>query len=143
MKPAQSATDKLSIFLSTACVIHCLALPVILVLLPSAVASFLSNEAFHLWMVIAIVPSSIFALSLGCKQHERYRFLLLGMVGLVLLVGAIIFGHDLFAGKGEQILTVVGSVCIVVAHWFNFRLCRKLNQNDQVSSCDCEQVKDA
>jgi len=64
MKTAQAITDKLAIGLSLACSFHCLALPVLLALLPSMTALRLDNEAFHFWMAAAVIPSSIFALTL-------------------------------------------------------------------------------
>ena len=95
MKTTQVLTDKLAIGLSLACAIHCLLLPILLVLLPSMAALQLDNEAFHLWMVIAVIPSSAYALSLGCKQHKRYQLLILGCTGVTLLVLALMLGVGL------------------------------------------------
>lgn len=81
MKTAQAATDKLAIGLSLACALHCLALPVLLALLPGMAALQLVNKDFHLWMVAAVLPSSVYALTLGCKQHKRYPLLFLAPLG--------------------------------------------------------------
>lgn len=51
--------DKFAIGLSAMCAIHCLAVPVLLVLLPSAAALGLGNEQFHFWMLVAVLPSSL------------------------------------------------------------------------------------
>ena len=88
MKTEQAITDKMAIGLSVACAIHCLFLPVVILMLPSIAALNLDNEAFHLWMVIAVIPCSIYALSLGCKQHSRYQFIVLG----VRWIGDVSFG---------------------------------------------------
>lgn len=68
MRSGQSIMDKFAIGLSLACAIHCIVLPVLLVMLPSLAALQLDDEAFHIWMVAAVLPSSIYALSMGCKQ---------------------------------------------------------------------------
>ena len=107
MKTTQAITDKLAIGLSLACVIHCLALPVLLVLLPGIAALQLNNESFHLWMVVAVLPSSIYALTLGCKQHKRYQLLFLGSVGIVLMILALFLGEAVIGELGEKILTTV------------------------------------
>ena len=55
MKTTQVMTDKLAIGLSLLCTFHCLALPILLVLLPSIAALGLDNENFHLG-VLGIFP---------------------------------------------------------------------------------------
>ena len=128
MKSLQVMTDKFAIGLSVACVIHCFALPLLLVLLPSAAALQLDNEAFHLWMVAAVLPSSLYALTMGCKKHKRYSLLLMGFAGLSLLVLALAMGEDRIGEAGEKTLTVAGAVCLALGHWFNYRLCRARDQ---------------
>ena len=81
------------------------------------------GEAFHLWMVVAVIPSSVYALTLGCKQHKRYRLLIWGCIGLTLLVMALVLGEERIGENGEKILTVLGASFVAVGHWFNFRLC--------------------
>mgnify|MGYP001050440352 CR=1 FL=1 len=137
MKAAQAVTDKLAIGLSLACAIHCLMLPVLLVLLPSMVALQLDNEAFHFWMVAAVIPSSVYALSVGCKQHKRYRLLFLGATGLALLVLALVLGEAQIGELGEKVLTVVGAGFVALGHWFNYRLCHALDHGD----CSCSNDK--
>lgn len=133
MKTAQAITDKFAIGLSLICTIHCLALPILLALLPSMAALQLDNEAFHLWMIIAVLPTSIYALTLGCKQHKRYRVFILGSIGLSLLVLALVLGEKHVGEAGEKILTIIGAGFVAVGHWFNYRLCYTQNHKD----CDC------
>ena len=98
MKTEQAITDKMAIGLSVACAIHCLFLPVVILMLPSIAALNLDNEAFHLWMVIAVIPCSIYALSLGCKEHSRYQFISWGFTGLAMLVLALALAWQLMSG---------------------------------------------
>ena len=133
MKLGQAKSDKLAIGLSLSCAIHCLAFPILLVSLPSLATLQLDSEAFHFWMVAAVIPTSIYALTLGCKQHQRYRFLLLGSIGLTLLILALVLGEDRIGEAGEKILTVIGSSFIVVSHWLNYRLCR----SQKHANCPC------
>lgn len=133
MRTAQLVTDKLAIGLSLACAIHCLALPILLVLLPSMAALQLDNEAFHLWMIVAVLPSSIYALTLGCKRHKRYRLLILGGVGLGLLVMAVALGEARLGESGEKLVTLLGASFVAIGHWFNYRLC----QEQKNKNCAC------
>ena len=135
MKSHQKITDKLAIGLSLACVLHCLALPIMLVLLPSLAALNLDNEAFHLWMVVAVIPSSIYALTMGCKQHRRYQLLVWGVVGLALLILALALGEERIGEWGEKGLTVLGATFVAIGHWFNFRLCDAQREIDSSTCC--------
>ncbi len=133
MKTSQLVTDKLAIGLSLACAIHCLGLPLLLVLVPTMSVLPLDNEAFHLWMFAVVLPSSIYALSMGCRQHKQHRLLLFGSIGLTLLVLALILGEDGAGVAGEKVLTVVGAGFVAVGHWLNFRLCHESSH----TNCDC------
>lgn len=130
MKQLQAIADKTAISLSFICTLHCLAAPFALALLPTLAAINLADEAFHLWMVIAVIPTSLLALSMGCKKHRDYRVLLLGIIGLGLLILAAFFGHDLLGESAETGLTVLGSIIIAAGHVLNHRLC-------QLSRCKC------
>ena len=48
----QLITDRMAIGLSLACVIHCLALPIVLVFVPNFLAIYVDSEYFHLLMVV-------------------------------------------------------------------------------------------
>ena len=125
MKNLSSYTNSFAIGLSAMCVIHCLATPLLLVLLPSLSTLHLENEAFHSWLLIAVIPTSLFSLAMGCKQHQYYRVLAIGILGLAVLVSAV-FVEDLANGELlEKVLTVTGAVIVALAHYMNFRLCRK------------------
>ncbi len=118
-------TDKFAIGLSLMCAVHCLALPLILTLLPGIVAIQLANEAFHTWIIVAVLPTSIYTLTLGCKQHKRYQLLILGFAGLSLLAMAVMLGEGIIGGLGEKLLTVLGASLVAVGHLWNFRLCQQ------------------
>ena len=125
MRATQAFTDKFSIGLSMLCAIHCLLLPLLLVAIPSLGSLHLQNESFHTWMIVAVIPTSIFALTIGCKKHQRYRLLLWGVTGLILMVLAITLGHDIVGEAGEKVLTLLGATFVVIAHWGNFKRCQQ------------------
>ena len=129
MIKTKNVTDKLAITLSIACAIHCLALPLILLLLPSFLVLQLNNEAFHTWMVIIVLPTSVYALFMGCKQHKRYKLLFIGFLGLTLLVLALWIGNEYW----EKVFTLVGSAVIASGHYWNYRLCQ---QHPICQSCE-------
>ena len=83
------------------------------------------DEAFHKWMLVAVIPISIYALTMGCKKHQHYRLLFWGISGLMVMVLAVLIGHDIAGEAGEKILTLLGAILIVFAHVGNFRRCQQ------------------
>lgn len=133
MKSTQSVMDKLAIGLSMMCTVHCFATPVLLTLLPSFAALQLDNEQFHLWILAAVIPTSVLALSLGCKKHKRFRYMVSGFIGVILMVLAVTVGEAMFGESAEKSLTFMGTVIIAIAHWFNYRQCITADDED----CPC------
>ncbi len=125
--------DKLSISLSTVCAIHCLATPVLLVFMPTALAMFLEGEGFHLFLSAVVIPLSTATLFMGCRKHRTWRVLAFGMLGVAILGLAALYGHDWVGETGEKIATLVAATVIACAHIWNFRLCSKSDRDD----CDC------
>lgn len=129
MNNLQALSDKSAIGLSLLCTLHCLAMPLAVVLLPSIAALPLADETFHYWMLFAVLPISAYALTIGCRKHQRYRLLLIGGMGLLLMCFAAFAGHALLGESGEKTLTVIGAMLLALGHAWNYRLC-------QAQDCD-------
>lgn len=129
MKLTQTTADKFAIGLSLMCTVHCFATPVILALLPSFAVLQINGEQFHLWVLAVVLPTSLLALSLGCKKHKRTRYMACGVVGLACLIIAVLLGQE----EAEKVLTLIGSAFIALAHWFNYQQCFKKNNEN----CPC------
>jgi hypothetical protein len=122
--------DKAAIGLSTLCAIHCLFLPVALTMLPSLALMPVGEESFHLLLVCLVLPTSIIALTLGCRRHKERRMLLWGGAGLIVLVVTAALGHDFFGEVLEKSATVLGTILVATAHFINYRCCRTLDCHD-------------
>lgn len=115
--------DGLGIAGATACALHCIAVPTLLVL-GAAVPAFMPGEWFHRWMLWLVVPSAIIAFSLGCWRHRDRWVLLLGAAGTIGLVLSGLVLHDLVGETGEKVATLISAAVLITAHVRNFRLCR-------------------
>ena len=91
-------SDKLSICLSLCCILHCIALPVIILMIPSFASLWINNEKVHIILVLFAVPISLFAMAKSLRVHHNYKCISLAVIGLSLLVGAI-FMHDINFGS--------------------------------------------
>jgi hypothetical protein len=95
-------SDKLSICLSLCCILHCIALPVIILTIPSFASLWINNEKVHVILVLFAVPISLFAMAKSLRVHNNYKCISLAVIGLSLLVGAI-FMHDINFGSESHI----------------------------------------
>ena len=95
-------SDKLSICLSLCCILHCIALPVIILMIPSFASLWINNEKVHVILVLLAVPISLFAMAKSLRVHHSYKCISLAVIGLSLLVGAI-FMHDINFGSESHI----------------------------------------
>jgi hypothetical protein len=147
----KNITDKFSICLSMCCILHCLALPVLIVLLPSISSLWINDEIVHVYLVLLAIPISLFAMVKSLKVHNNYKCISLAVIGLLLLIAAIFMhdigsffgeqghgeekghveehGHDEHHGIGgllEKIFTVLGALILVGAHILNLRFSKKI-----------------
>jgi hypothetical protein len=106
--------------LSLACAIHCLAMPLLLMLIPLTVATVYLGERLEGVLVICSVLLSAAALCRGFHIHRRRRilFLLAAACGLI-AVGRLGVHEPL-----EAVLVAGGSLCLAAGNLLNHRLCR-------------------
>lgn len=114
--------DAAAATLSSLCLLHCLALPLALVLLPTAGGALrgsLHGPGWLHWALIALAaPFSVWALWRGVAVHGRNRFWRWALAGFALMAaGALLHAH----APAEQMLTVAGGLVVAGAHWGNWR----------------------
>ncbi len=120
----RAIADWLGIVASTACAMHCVLVPVLLVTGTVLPASILAGDFFHLAMIWIILPAAIVAFGIGCRQHKDRWVLVLGVAGLTGIVASATVLHDLVGEGGERVGTLLSGALLVFAHYRNFRLCR-------------------
>ena len=79
-------SDKLSMCLSVCCILHCIALPFLILLIPSIASLWINDESVHVVLVLLAIPISLFAMSVSLKKHHNYKCIVLAIIGLALLV---------------------------------------------------------
>ena len=104
---------------------HCLVLPMLVTLFPIVHGSLVEEQYFHLIMLILILPTSLVALTVGCRTHKDSITITLGAIGLLTLTLTAVIGHELFGYLGERIATTIGGLILASAHIQNYRCCRK------------------
>ena len=126
--------DISAVGLSSLCLVHCLMLPVVVSVYPATIAVTLSDEVFHLFMVLMAIPISVFALFFGCRSHKSYPVGLTGALGIGLFFMSAFLPHELVGETGERLLTLSGALSLSVSHALNFWLCRSVKCCDTSGS---------
>lgn len=124
LNAASLMLDKASISLSVVCAIHCLLLPLALVLIPSLAVLPIADERFHQLLVVLVLPLSLFALTMGCRRHRRWGVMACGALGLTVLLLTMLAGHEILGEFGEKSLTLLGAILVAFSHVINFRHCK-------------------
>ena len=141
-------SDKVSICLSLFCILHCIALPALILIVPSMASFWINDENVHVFLVLLAIPISLFAMGKSLRKHHNYKCIVLAGIGLLLLVVAIFMhdigfngehgqgehgqdehGHDEHGGLGETletVFTVIGGVVLFCAHLLNLKEVSKL-----------------
>jgi len=125
MYRVQGITDKTAIGLSALCLVHCLAVPLLLLVFPSVALAFFTHELFHQALLFGIVPLSFIALFYGFRLHQNMSVVAAISIGLMFLLAAVLIDHHaleaILGHYGEAILTVIGSVTLAIGHVRNSR----------------------
>ena len=74
MIKTQQNSDKIAMTLSVICVIHCFFVPSFLILGAGYLSLTIDNDFVHKAIVLLAIPISLFALSIGYKNHKTSSF---------------------------------------------------------------------
>jgi hypothetical protein len=121
--------DRVAIVLSTICIVHCLAMPFVVALLPVAAFAIGGDGHFHSLMLWFVVPTSVLGFGLGLRVHRRFDIVAMGAVAIAALAAAALWGHSQWDPSVEVVVNVGSSVLLAAAHWRNFREVRRLHRH--------------
>lgn len=114
--------DRLGAFLGLACAIHCIAMPLLLGVLPALGLGFLADHTFDLVIVVLASIFAFFAARSGLRSHGDRR-IVKGFVAAVLLLAlGHLVGEDTLVGR---IPSVLGGLTLAVVHFLNLRASRR------------------
>ena len=151
-KKYEGVIDKLAISMAVLCAIHCLIVPILIVAVPLINTTFFVHEDFHLWMLVAVFPTTLASILMGCRKHKDKFVLSACFLGLAFLVAAFFLQQQGIAhcelcatdanatGSAPSMIAwinTIGGVFLILAHSRNFYLCRKLACHEKKSECNC------
>ncbi len=122
--PAKFNWDALGISTSIACAIHCAVLPLVVTSLPVLGVNIVNNMQFEFFMILLAFLIGAYALFHGYQKHHFSKMpLLIFSAGILLLLAKQLW-HE-----WELWFLIPAVVCMVTAHYVNFRLLRLAQKN--------------
>ena len=139
--------DSLAISMAVVCAVHCLLTPILLILFPILATTFWVQENFHLWMLLFVLPTTGFAMFLGCRKHKDAFVIGFSVLGLACLLAVSLYESFFHLGQMLQhssecvkctqggwktylsattFANMLGGSFLAGAHVRNYRLCRRL-----------------
>tara|TARA_R110000868_G_scaffold4873_2_gene30364 strand:+ start:185 stop:604 length:420 start_codon:yes stop_codon:yes gene_type:complete len=112
--------DKLGIWASSLCAVHCLSLPILIPLIPLVSASFFAQNWFEKTILSMSMIIGFWALLSGFYRYHRQLYPLYSLA----LGGLIYWNKGMFGDSYEPFTIAVGAMLIVGAHIANLKLCR-------------------
>lgn len=122
--------DAAAVVLSGICVVHCIAVPLALTLVPLFAISLGTDQHFHGLMLGIALPISVLALGLGTWRHRRGLILGTGFAAMALLAFASTWGHAHLDVYRESALMLVASVALAMVHLWNYRSVYRCTRHD-------------
>ena len=129
------AFDRIGLFLSVLCGIHCLLTPFILVSAPW-LSNIIGNESFHVMMLSFVIPVAV--LSIVQNNGVKGKVLKVMLSGIFLLVLGVVVhythhthgeNHHLKDFLLENLFTMTGGALLFFAHLKKLKNCRCTHSN--------------
>lgn len=117
--------DFAGILVSGICILHCLAIPLILLLMPALSESLIPEEdVTHVVLLGFILGIAGISFVSGFRVHGQWRPVAWMAVGVGFILIATFFAHDHLGHFSEPIIAIVGSLALIRAHYLNHH-CKK------------------
>ncbi len=117
----QSLWDRIGVAGSALCMVHCISTPLLLGYLSTIGLGFFAHELFHQAFAVILLVVAILAFLPGYRAHRRKGIVLAAGAGVSLLIIGGFIHIESLPSYAEHILTVIGSILLVGAHFFNRR----------------------
>jgi hypothetical protein len=114
--------DTLGITASTICIIHCMAMPFLITLLPLFGWQFLEGRTAHRVLAAFVLTFALLAVVPGYLKHRRQDILASMLAGLSCVLYATFAPADIMPEALELPLITIGNIILVATHWRNRKL---------------------
>jgi hypothetical protein len=129
MKTNNFNLDKMGICGATLCGAHCLLSGALIAFIPT-LGAVLHNEWVHIGFLLFTIPVTLMAIFSARAAHQKSHPLMIALSGVGLLILGYLIEEKLLklAFLNAEVVTVIGSLTIVAAHFFNILLVVKKSE---------------
>jgi hypothetical protein len=114
--------DMLGIGASSLCLVHCMAMPVLIAAMPMFVPQVLEGPVAHYILGIAVLTFALLAIGPGYARHRQNGVAIFAAIGVVaVLIATFLLGESRY----EFPLITAGNLMLIVAHVKNYKLISK------------------
>ena len=117
--------DAFGACVSGLCLVHCVAMPLILAFAPTLAHLVPGDELVHHVLAFLVVGAGVPSFLAGVRKHKRRRVLAVGFAGIAVILGALAFGDRFNSHAAEISVTMLGSLLLTMAHLANRTFCRR------------------
>ncbi|TDF35703.1 MerC domain-containing protein [Alteromonadaceae bacterium M269] len=122
--------DRVGIWTSSLCALHCLLLPILVPLVPLVAGTFFAEAWFERTILSMSMIIGFWALLSGYQRYHRRLYPLFSL----LLGGLIYWNKDMFGEAYEPFTIAIGAMLIVASHLINLRLCQSCKTCEECNS---------
>jgi uncharacterized membrane protein YfcA len=126
-----SSLDRVGVYASVVCFVHCLAMPVLLSLLSVYAHLLPTEEHIHRPLAMVVTVLGALAIASGYRRHRRRSVWMLMGAGLSFIFAGAFFGDRLPSHWMEVLVTLAGSCCMIAAHRKNHTFCGECDRCSQ------------
>ncbi len=122
--------DRIGSWLSLACVVHCLALPVAVGVLPLLGLQFLEDERVEIGFLVIGALFALIATLWGLHRHGAVRVVAVFSAAIGVMLWGFQVGEETIEGR---LILAAGAFALFLSHRLNRRLCESCPEDDHVS----------
>jgi len=110
--------DKVGMFISGLCALHCSVIPFALLLgIGGGLSWIMSHEVEIVFFLISLTLASISLIHGYSRIHRNSIVLIVALIGFI----SFLVGHEISGFALKIILTSMGGVSILIAHYLNYK----------------------
>jgi hypothetical protein len=136
---APSRWDRIGVIVSGICLVHCLFLPILVATLPLWPMADSLHDWLHPVFALLLIPITLMAVRSGLLKHDQKSPAFLLGSGLLVILGAALWGHYTPGFAAESVLTLAGSGLLIGGHWRNWQADRCC---EEATSCTTHEGHD-